>query len=217
MGLEWHLVDDASLCVEILNGLLDEYGKKYYFRLLQENFSFPVDNFYRKISLPHNGAEFEEISKKFIFRYREKWKKCSLQKNTLDILRHFESLNIKQIILSAGNQYDVEKFIKYYGLDFFFEQILGTDNIKAEGKVELAMNFFSKSDYKAEEILIVGDTLHDLEIGNKIGCMTILSSMGHNSKSFLAGFHDHLIDDLRDISRYLHIDHVNHYLRNELE
>ena len=126
-----------------------------------------------------------------------------MQQNTLDILRHFESLNIKQIILSAGNQYDVEKFIKYYGLDFFFEQILGTDNIKAEGKVELAMNFFSKSDYKAEEILIVGDTLHDLEIGNKIGCMTILSSMGHNSKSFLAGFHYHLIDDLRDISRYL--------------
>ena len=84
-------------------------------------------------------------------------------------------------------------------LDFFFEQILGTDNIKAEGKVELAMNFFSKSDYKAEEILIVGDTLHDLEIGNKIGCMTILSSMGHNSKSFLAGFHDHLIDDLQEV------------------
>ena len=201
---DWNgtLVDDASLCVDILNELLNEYEKSNItLEFYRKNFSFPVDNFYRKISLPHNGAEFEEISKKFIFRYREKWKKCSLQQNTLDILRHFESLNIKQIILSAGNQYDVEKFIKYYGLDFFFEQILGTDNIKAEGKVELAMNFFSKSDYKAEEILIVGDTLHDLEIGNKIGCMTILSSMGHNSKSFLAGFHDHLIDDLRDISR----------------
>ena len=203
---DWNgtLVDDASLCVDILNELLSEYEKSNItLEFYRENFSFPVDNFYRKISLPHNGDEFEEISKKFILRYREKWKKCSLQQNTLDILRHFESLNIKQIILSAGNQYDVEKFIKYYGLDFFFEQILGTDNIKAEGKVELAMNFFSKSDYKAEEILIVGDTLHDLEIGNKIGCMTILSSMGHNSKPFLAGFHDHLIDDLRDISRYL--------------
>jgi len=203
---DWNgtLVDDANLCVEILNGLLDEYGKKNItLDFYRENFSFPVVNFYRKVSLPHQGNEFDEISKKFITRYREKWMKCSLQENTLDILEHLQNLDIRQMILSAGNQYDVEKFVKHYGLNTYFERILGTDNIKAEGKVELAMRFFSNNKYKSDEILIIGDTLHDLEIGNKIGCKTILSSMGHNSKSFLAGFHNYLIDDLRDISSYL--------------
>ena len=187
---DWNgtLVDDSSLCVDILNELLDEYGKKNIsLKFYRANFSFPVVNFYRKISLPYSGNEFEEISKKFISRQEE----------------HVKSLNIEQAILSAGNQYDVEKFVKYYGLNSYFERILGTDNIKAEGKVELAMRFFLNSDYRAEEILIIGDTLHDLDIGNKIGCETILSSMGHNSESLLTEFHDFLVNDLREISKYL--------------
>ena len=203
---DWNgtLVDDSSLCVDILNELLDEYGKKNIsLKFYRANFSFPVVNFYRKISLPYSGNEFEEISKKFISRYRERWVKCPLQPNTLDILDHVKSLNIEQAILSAGNQYDVEKFVKYYGLNSYFERILGTDNIKAEGKVELAMRFFLNPDYRAEEMLIIGDTLHDLDIGNKIGCETILSSMGHNSESLLTEFHDFLVNDLREISKYL--------------
>ena len=85
-------------------------------KFYRENFSFPVVNFYRKVSLPHQGYEFNEISKKFITRYREKWMKCSLQENTLDILKHLQNLDIRQMILSAGNQYDVEKFVKHYVL-----------------------------------------------------------------------------------------------------
>ena len=85
----------------------------------------------------------------------------------------------------------------------FFYQVLGTDNFKAEGKIELGKKFIANSNLRPEEILLVGDTVHDLEVANKIGCSVLLFSQGHNSNNQLSGYSVQIINDLMEVAQYL--------------
>ena len=84
-------------------------------------------------------------SHSFISKYRQKWTACSLQPNVIKILDFLNKLGLQQSILSAGNQIDVNKFVNHFGLDAYLSQILGTDNIKAEGKIQLRESFSASS------------------------------------------------------------------------
>ena len=94
-------------------------------------------------------------------------------------------------------------FVNHHSLGSLFYQSLGTDNIKAEGKIDLGKRFITASDLLPEEILLVGDTIHDLQVANEIGCSVLLFSQGHNSKNQLSGFSVPIINDLMEVSQYL--------------
>ena len=203
---DWNgtLINDTSLCVDILNKLLSIYDQplisiEYY----RNNFSFPVSAFYKRISLPSSGKTFDDVSLFFISEYRLKWKECNLHQGVLQILKMTQQLGLRQSILSAGNQSDVELFVNHFKLDCFFNQVFGTNNIKAEGKIELGKRFITASDSLPEDILLVGDTIHDLQVANEIGCSVLLFSQGHNSKNQLSGFSVPIINDLMEVSQYL--------------
>ena len=203
---DWNgtLINDASLCVDILNNILFLHDQpsisiEYY----RNNFSFPVSDFYKRIYLPSSGKKFDEVSLCFISEYRLKWKECNLQTGVLPILKMIQKLGLKQSILSAGNQSDVELYVDHFKLESFFYQVFGTDNIKAEGKIELGKKFITDSNLRPEEILLVGDTIHDLQVANEIGCSVLLFSQGHNSNNQLSGYSVQIINDLMEVAQYL--------------
>ena len=203
---DWNgtLINDASLCVDILNNILFLHDQpsisiEYY----RNNFSFPVSDFYKRIYLPSSGKKFDEVSLCFISEYRLKWKECNLHQGVFQILKMIQQLGLKQSILSAGNQSDVELYVDHFKLESFFYQVFGTDNIKAEGKIELGKKFITDSNLRPEEILLVGDTIHDLEVANEIGCSVLLFSQGHNSNNQLSGYSVQIINDLMEVAQYL--------------
>ena len=203
---DWNgtLINDTSLCVDILNKLLSIYDQplisiEYY----RNNFSFPVSAFYKRISLPSSGKTFDDVSLFFISEYRLKWKECNLHQGVLQILKMIQQLGLRQSILSAGNQSDVELFVNHFKLDCFFNQVFGTNNIKAEGKIELGKKFITNSNLRPEEILLVGDTIHDLQVAKAIGCSVLLFSQGHNSNTQLSGYSVQIINDLMEVAQYL--------------
>ena len=204
---DWNgtLVDDAFLCVEILNDILVNFDQspisiEYY----RNNFSFPVSDFYQRISLPYDGNEFEEISLSFISSYRKQWKRCKLQPSARQVLKMVHGRGLDQTILSAAKQSDVEIYTDHFELTSFFSKVIGTDNIKAEGKIDLGKNFLLDSNLQPEEILLIGDTFHDLEVANEIGCSALLYSRGHNSKIQLSRCKCEKIDHLKEVVQYLH-------------
>ena len=203
---DWNgtLINDTSLCVDILNKILFLHDQpsisiEYY----RNNFSFPVSAFYKIISLPSSGKKFDDVSLSFISEYRLKWKECNLQPGVLQILKLIKQLGLRQSILSAGNQSDVEVFLDHFKLESFFNQVFGTDNIKAEGKIELGKKFITDSNLRSDEILLVGDTIHDLHVANEIGCSVLLFNQGHNSNNQLSGYSVQIINDLMEVAQYL--------------
>ena len=203
---DWNgtLINDTSLCVDILNKVWFLHdGPSISIEYYRNSCSFPVSAFYKGISLPSSGKKFDDLSLSFISEYRLKWKECNLQPGVLQILKLIQQLGLRQSILSAGNQLDVEVFLDHFKLESFFNQVFGTDNIKAEGKIELGKKFITDSNLRPEEILLVGDTIHDLQVANEIGCLVLLFSQGHNSNNQLSGYSVQIINDLMEVAQYL--------------
>ena len=71
-------------------------------------------------------------------------------------------------------------------------------SVKEERKTKNFKNSISKS-----EVLFIGDTTHDFEVSNQIGCDCILVSCGHQSKDVLETTNAPVLDKLCQIETFL--------------
>lgn len=186
---DWNgtIVDDAALCVEIVNELLQKHElQQVTLNYYTNNFRFPVREYYKLIGLPTTSDSFRFISNYFITQYRERFYKCELQKGVFEAIKQFSNLGISQSVLSAASQDDLSKFVSYFSLESYFKLISGVDHILANGKSSIASKHFDFLGIPNDDILLVGDTCHDHEIADSLGVSSVLLSSGHNSKELLS-------------------------------
>ena len=144
---DWNgtLVNDAFLCVQIVNQILSERDLSTVdIRFYRENFCFPVNQYYRLLGLPYNGKAYQKVSQSFIEKYRLSQHICNLHDNVPRILQTFQKQNLNQSILSAGNQHDVSNFLKHHKIFDYFNVISGVNHIYANGKKEISLNHLKK-------------------------------------------------------------------------
>ena len=199
---DWNgtLLDDSDVCVATLNSVLTDHGLApialdYY----REIFEFPVHRFYRTLDSALCDHTLKTMSNQFVTSYEAVWRRCSLQSEALETLGYFQDHGVTQNILSASNQSTLNCWLDFYHLSAFFESIIGQDNCHAHGKLETARCWLDQIDPEPAEVLLVGDTLHDLEIANELGFSCALFARGHNSESRLRNAHDWVIQDLSDL------------------
>ena len=203
---DWNgtLVNDADLCVEIVNELLVEFDQKpINIKFYLENFELPVKKFYRKIGLPTTLDLYDYLSNNFIQSYREKYVRCQLQIGALKCIYKLCSFNITQSVLSAGMQSDLDIFIKHFQLTKYFKTINGVNDIHANGKLDLGIRHVNQISCHKSKILLIGDTLHDAEIAQDIGVKCLLYSGGHNSKLLLRESRFPIINTLSEVLPFL--------------
>ncbi len=63
----------------------------------------------------------------------------------------------------------------------------GCSNIYADSKLEAGRDLLTKIGLSPEQILLVGDTTHDHEVAEELGCAVVLLAEGHQSKERLSG------------------------------
>jgi phosphoglycolate phosphatase len=71
--------------------------------------------------------------------------------------------------------------VKSLGIEGYFEKISGIDNHFGHGKIELALRVLDDMDTPRENILLIGDTLHDHEVAGATGIECILVAHGHQT------------------------------------
>jgi len=204
---DWNgtLVDDVDLCVDILNQMLSSHclptiSVKQY----RMTFFFPVAQFYQTLGLPFSGPQYEKLAGDYIRTYRGRFKECGLSQGALETVCALSKLGVSQSILSAGAQRDVETFVSFYQLDPWIRSIDGANNVEASGKAERASTHLSRLGFDAKEVLLTGDTLHDLEVGNLLGCQTLLYSGGHADEVRLLQVTDRIIRSLSEVVGRVH-------------
>ena len=182
---DWNgtLLNDSWLCVEVLNTLLEEIDKPpLNLEEYRSNFNFPVINFYKFLQFETDPKNFQLISKKFINQYEERWlKECTLHTKVKNTLLKISDMGISQSILSAAHSEALEIGLSYFKIKPFFISIIGTNNIYAEGKIENAKKWMDENMINPQEILLIGDTLHDYEVAQAIGVNCALIPHGHCS------------------------------------
>ena len=199
---DWNgtLVDDAELCVTIVNQILSDHEiMPVDLAFYLDNFSFPVCEYYKSLGLPSCGPEYQNISQRFIEEYRKNHHICKLQQNCVKILGHLKKCGISQSVLSAGNIADVLDFVKHHKLSDFFSIISGVYHTHATGKRDIALKHLNQIQASTSEILLIGDTLHDFEVATDLKVDCILYSRGHNSENRLLEVSNPVINDLEEL------------------
>ena len=203
---DWNgtLIDDAEYCSKIIAGLLYKHGlRELSFEEYRDCFCFPVERFYEKLGLKGRGVSFEETSKNFIEEYEKGWKDCYLHNNAEYILKEFYNLGIKQSIITAGDKRLIGNYVSHFGISQYFENLVGTENILAAGKIEVARRYVSYAGLDGSNVVVIGDTLHDAEVAKEIGADILLYTNGHNSELRLSLTNAVIIKDLSEVSGYV--------------
>lgn len=201
---DWNgtLFDDVDLCVENINWLLKKYNylpitKERY----KEIFTFPVIEYYRRAGFNLEQLDFTKIGKEWMDRYEQNKYQAKLADGAEEIVKIFFDKGIKQSILSAYSEDTLIEIIDRFGLKNFFTNIVGLDNIYAESKINLGKRLIQKIDTNKDEILLIGDTVHDFEVSQELGCKCILLASGHQSRKELEKCGVEVVDELKDLMR----------------
>ena len=86
--------------------------------------------------------------------------------------------------------------MKDYNITDLFIAVTGKKDFYASGKSELVNVHLSKIDYKNSEMIFIGDTIHDMEIANQIGCDYFIVSGGHQDVEYASNGSIKTISDL---------------------
>lgn len=180
---DWNgtLLDDLELTIDIMNGLLGPRKLPLLDRSRYHAvFDFPVRSYYEKLGFDLVGETFEQLSVEFIEAYdRRRWE-ARLHCETENVLQDVLAAGLSQSILSAYRHSTLCEIVAHFGLTTRFVRLNGLDNIYAHSKVELGRAWLAELGLPTEQILLVGDTLHDLEVAEALGVDCALIANGHH-------------------------------------
>lgn len=186
---DWNgtLLDDVDLCVMLLNELIDErrlerVTREYY----REHFGFPVRTFYEKVGFDFQRDDFTRLSRTFNARYREEIARVKLQPDALAALQSVQRAGISQSMVSATQENMLVQVLDHFRIRRYFSRVKGLDDSHAASKVLLGVGLREELGLKNEQTLLIGDTLHDLETAQAIGCRCLLFCGGHQNPSRFA-------------------------------
>ncbi|MFC1676859.1 HAD family hydrolase [Planctomycetota bacterium] len=205
---DWNgtLLDDAWLCVEILNDITRKYNKpSITFEQYRSEFDFPVKDYYRRIGFDFTIESFETVANDYITEYNRRRFECNLNSDAANVLHLSSKAGLTQSILSAYQQTRLEEAVAHFKITDFFTKLFGLNDYYAAGKIENGKRLIEQLDCGANQVLLIGDTTHDYEVAQSIGADCVLLACGHQSKEKLLSCKTTILDNLIQIS-----DIINH-------
>lgn len=210
---DWNgtLFNDVELCANIMNLLLTQESlPNISIKRYKEIFTFPVIEYYKIAGHTFENKSFEVLGKQFMDEYETRKNSCDLFIGARNLLVELQLRNIKQHLLSAYEQNSLNLILKYFGIDSYFQNVVGLDNIYASGKSHLAKKLAERirNNEMTGKILLIGDTIHDYEVANEINSECVLISHGHQDAERLLNLDIPVagnFNELRNILKELYI------------
>lgn len=199
---DWNgtLLNDVDLCVEAINTLLESEGvakfpdKESY----QKIFQFPIIAYYQKAGFDFEKTPFEELANRYMAYYQPRSLECPLQTGSEEVLKQLQAHGLKQYLLSASKLSFLYEQVQQYAILPYFEELLGLDNIHAYSKKELAKTCVNTHGWKKEDVVFIGDSVHDFEVAQYAGCDCILVASGHEHKEKLLQCGSSVVSTIQD-------------------
>lgn len=203
---DWNgtLWDDAVLCTDINNTMLRRRNlplitvEEYRDKLI-----FPISDYYARIGFDCEAESYEALAHEYIAAYEQLRFGCPLRTGALELLNGLREEQIPQAVLSAYEQGALEEALSYYTLTGYFTDIIGLNDIYAEGKVANGLKFIEQLGMDPNTVLFIGDTLHDFEVARAMGVQCVLVSGGHNSRARLETCGVPVFDSLPDVHHHI--------------
>ncbi len=186
---DWNgtLFDDAWLCVDVMNGVLQRRGRApLTLARYRDIFDFPVERYYRRLDFDWSRETFEEVGAEFMRDYERRRLECGLRAGAQAAVGYWRAHGAEQSVISGYRHDTLEELLRHYGLRDAFAWVVGSDDIYARGKLEQGRRWRELSGCGDGEGLVVGDTVHDYELSREIGAHCVLLDGGNQSPERLA-------------------------------
>jgi len=120
-------------------------------------------------------------------------------KNVKEVLEYFDNLSKTQIVVSASQIEKVTNRLDEMGILTYFDTVLAHSDYNAGDKTYLAMAYLKEHNISSSEALIIGDSVFDYVMAQKLGCDCVLNTKGHQSRREFAAIDAEIIDDLSEL------------------
>ena len=127
------------------------------------------------------------------------------------IIRFYERLGFdfsKERYTDVADEYMDEQTlllqqVQEFGIDPYFEAVLGSSDNLGQSKVDTALSFLRAHALDPARTAFIGDTTHDYETAAALGCDCFFVSRGHNSRARLLDTGCPVYDSLSDLCERL--------------
>jgi len=179
---DWNgtLLNDLDYSLAITNEILalktDATLSKHFY---QDHFTIPIKDYYDQIGMFKTGFTFDELTDHYISRYEAGRDQPGLYLGARECLEALKDKGITQVLFSAAHLSELEFQVNHHQITEVFEIISGSGDYYGGSKLDRGRAL--KKEYSFENGVLLGDTLHDVEIGKEIGFETVWVSEGHQS------------------------------------
>lgn len=200
---DWNgtLLDDVALNCAIMNRMLRRRGKPPIpsLAVYRRIFGFPIIGYYQRAGFDFATEDYETVADEYMALYRRDSMECRLFPGVREVLFELRCSGVRQVILSASQQDCLMEQLSHLNLEGFFDEVLALHHCLAHSKAELAEEWMEASRLSGEQLLFVGDTLHDFEVSKRLGAFCILVAAGHQNKERLLTCGCPVVDSIGDI------------------
>jgi phosphoglycolate phosphatase-like HAD superfamily hydrolase len=206
---DWNatLIADTRACMDTDNHVLETFGgTPVTLKQYRETIIIPAVDFYAQHGCDREEllANSERLGKVFHSFYEPRAARCRTRRGAREALEFLKANSIDSVILSNHTFRGIEFQLKRLNIADYFAEILANSELdgsmKGRNKLDKLAHYLSTNGYKGSEVLIIGDSPEEIEIGRKLGLVTIAITRGYYSTSRLrAAKPDYLIGNLAEI------------------
>ncbi len=196
---DWNgtLLNDVEYAVGKINSLL---GPRQLPTLsvqdYREKFCFPIIKYYTLLGFDFSLEPFEKIANEFVDSFMRDYKSCALFAQATNWLSAVKSTGKDQCILSATDQVSLNEMMVHYNITPWVDAAYGIADKFAATKVHRGLELMQIHSFNPQKTLLIGDTDHDLEVGNAMGIDVLLVTHGHQCRKKLTQLHHRTLTPL---------------------
>ena len=204
---DWNgtLLDDLALNLKVENRLLARRGLQQMGsrEIYLEHFGFPIIHFYERLGFDFTKESYSDVADEYIEVLRSLSHEAGLFADAKPVLETLRHSGVRQIIISAAEQTMLRQQVAKFGIDGYFDAVLGSSDYLGQSKVENARAFLRGHGLDPACAAFIGDTTHDFETAEALGCDCFFVARGHNSRARLLSTGCPVYDSLGELCERL--------------
>ena len=160
---DWNgtLLDDVDFTHGCLNWMLETHGypQRYDLAEYREIFGFPIEEYYLRAGFDFARHPYPELAVRFMEHYNAGVERhCPAMANAAATLAELQRRGWQQAVLSASRRDYLIEQVRARGLEDYFTELLGLQDIYGVSKVQVGKDWLRNSGVDPAACVMVGDT-----------------------------------------------------------
>lgn len=123
-----------------------------------------------------------------------------------ETLEHLKCRGIRMAICTSRTGVTLDLMVERFGINQYFEtKVSCNDNLPPKPAPDMVFALLDRMGLKADDVLVVGDTTFDIEMGNSAGCRTVAVTYGnHSRQKILTANPTFVINSMSELLQFIH-------------